>query len=167
MSYLCTKIPKVPGFVRNVLKVYFFRRPVMKNMSKINIRQSYPTKIAIRISSRIPLPSAIDKKIPEEPVVLNISHRRGNMLLQLESIRIHQVFHCHLLLTHKNTKSAWLCKKYPQSIFFNIQLRKTCQKQGLKGEAVCFFNCSYSQNSSRIPLPSAIDKKKNRVDDFQ
>ena len=49
MSYLCTKIPKVPGFVKNVLKVYFFRRPVMKNMSKINIKQSYPTKIAIRI----------------------------------------------------------------------------------------------------------------------
>ena len=135
MSYLCTKIPKVPGFVRNVLKVYFFRRPVMKNISKINIRQSYPTKIAIRILLEFNCHLLLTRKYQRDLYCVKISQkcffltssyektsikRRGHMLLQLELIRIHQVFHCHLLLTHKNTKGAWLCEKYSKSGFFNI-----------------------------------------------
>ena len=72
--------------------------------------------------------------------------RRGHLLLQLESIRIHQVFHCHLLsqekkvvnceiyqkqistpiqlkrhvvFVFKNTKGAWHCEKCPKSVFFS------------------------------------------------
>ena len=149
MLCLCTKIPKVPGFVRNVLKVYFFRRPVMKNMSKISIRQSYPTKIAIRILLEFHYHLLLTRKYQRYQTNVVLKYPKNVFFFRRPVMKKQALIGEAICFSNwnrsefikystaicywrkKNTKSAWLCEKYSQSGFFNILLWNTCQEQAL------------------------------------